>query len=69
MITGNSFRGHGNDTNSFMLVQNANTSENVSDPVPGNDGILHADILCYAFRTMGHYAGNCPTVERWVNAL
>ena len=67
--TGNRFRGNGSNTNPVILVQNANTSENASEPVPGNDGILHADILCYACRTMGHYAGNCPTVPRGVNAL
>ena len=66
-VTGNRFRGNG--TNSFMLVQNANAPENASAPVPGNDGILHADILCYACRSMGHYAGNCPNVARGVNAL
>jgi len=30
-----------------------------TDPVPGNDGILHEDITFYTCRRREHYAGNC----------
>ena len=41
----------------FVHRDNANSSKKV----PGNDGRLFADVMCYRCQEMGNYTGNFPS--------
>ena len=50
-----------NERHNFDFVQRGNTAqEDGTNPIPGNDGVLHGDIRCYACKIMVYYVGNIP---------